>query len=100
MDGHLALERWAVPHLYEFARRKVLHARASSCWSTISANGVVGGGGGGSATTDLQSVHQWTRILLLINPDLLTAWNLRYTQFVLMFHVFVYIFLSSFSDER
>ncbi|KAH9417134.1 Protein prenyltransferase alpha subunit repeat-containing protein 1, partial [Dermatophagoides pteronyssinus] len=60
-DHHLALEKWCVPHLYEYAYDKMLNFKKQSTYNR----------------TESSLLHQWTRILLLLNPDFTTAWNLR-----------------------
>lgn len=59
VDHNLALEKWCIPHLYDYANKKIVAFKNNS------------------QRSDLYMIHQLTRIMLFINPDLTTAWNLR-----------------------
>lgn len=65
-DHRLALLSWCVKHVYSHLAGKLTEARISNPKIT------------NTTKTNLQEdLHQWTRFLLLINPDYTTAWNIR-----------------------
>lgn len=64
VDGHLALGSWCVPHVYGYAYTRLLEAR----------NNIV--------RHEKEVVLGWSRIVILINPDMQLAWNIRKELFL------------------
>ncbi|XP_074602449.1 protein prenyltransferase alpha subunit repeat-containing protein 1-B-like [Brevipalpus obovatus] len=58
-DHRLALESWSIKHLYQYTYHQFIESRNNHI------------------RRDKASLHEWTRCLLLLNPDLTTAWNCR-----------------------
>ncbi|XP_029850367.1 protein prenyltransferase alpha subunit repeat-containing protein 1 [Ixodes scapularis] len=64
VDGHLALGSWCVPHVYGYAYSRLVEAR----------NNIV--------RHEKESILGWSRLVILVNPDVQLAWNVRKELFL------------------
>lgn len=64
VDGHLALGSWCIPHVYGYTYSKLMEARSNI--SRYEKDAVLG----------------WSRLVILINPDVQLAWNVRKELFL------------------